>query len=144
MDRLESVHSEIAGKNTRAIWAVRQYGELAASYQTLTGKIERSIEWANHEQNRITDLEKEIERLNRHLKQQEQSAVGDVERVQQYRRLRAQANLTVERQKQRWISSAPGSSVTGEYEDILQSLVETTRTLKESVDQLRTDSQSVL
>ncbi len=60
MERLESVRSAIASKNTRAIWAVRQYGELAASYQTLTGKIERSKDWAMHEQKRITDLEREI------------------------------------------------------------------------------------
>lgn len=139
MGRLELIRSEITGKNTRAIWAVRQFGELAASYQTLAGKVQRSKEWALHEQKRITDIEGEIERNNKKLQQLEQLVSDDPGAVEQVRLQRAQAKLSIEKQKQRWSLSAPMTPEVGEYEEILQSLIETARILRAAVDDLRTE-----
>ncbi|MGW8249724.1 MAG: hypothetical protein ACWGO1_03710, partial [Anaerolineales bacterium] len=130
LSRLESERSALVQKPARAIWAVREYGELAASYQTLAGKLERSSEWALHEQKRISDLEGQIDRLNHQWQRQEQLDAADPQAVDQIRRVRAQAMLSLESQKQRWMLPSPDVQDAASYEEILQNLVEIVRLLR--------------
>ena len=134
-DELETRWVSLKSKPTRAIWVVRQYGELAAGYQEVFGKVTRARQWAAQEQKRIMDLESEIDRLNNYWRRQEQLINQDPIAVEQVRRMRLHSSEEVSRIKQSWIS---GSSDINTYDDVLQALLENARSLRSAVVTMKT------
>ncbi len=133
IDELEKEWKTLKSQPTRAIWAVRKYGELAAGYQEVIGQIARAKQWASQEQKRILDIEAEIERLNNEWKRQEQVFGRDPVAVEQIRRLRMQSSQAVARIKQGWISGSTEDSNLGSYDAVLRSLMEIARALRSAV-----------
>lgn len=133
IEELERQWKSLKSKPTRAIWAVRMYGELAAGYQEIIGKVARAREWAAQEQKRIRDIETEIERLNNHWKREEQMFGRDPIAVEQIRRLRVQSLQAVTQLKQDWLSATSSDVNRMSYDDVLGSLMEITRSLRNAV-----------
>lgn len=133
IEELEQQWKSLKSEPTRAIWAVRKYGELTAGYQEIIGQVARAREWAIQEQKRIRDIESEIERLNSDWKRQEQNFGRDLIAVEQIRRLRGQSSAALARIKQDWLSGTSGDSNTPPYEDVLRSMMEIARSLRKAV-----------
>jgi hypothetical protein len=125
-EKLESKWRSLKNQNMRAIWAVRQYGESAASYQVLAGKLEGSYQLANQEQEKVLGLEKEIERLLRLWQQKGRSYARDPSVLEQIRDLRARANLAMDHLKQKWGANSPEDTGSVSYQEIVQGLTEIT------------------
>ena len=140
LDEIELKWKSLKNHKTRAIWAVRQYGEVAASYQVLAEKIERTTEYAVQEQTRILDLESEIENLLGMWQRIEQSHLDNQSVVEQVRRLRAEVALRMEQVRQSWEKDVSTISDSQSYNDILQHLIDITRELKSAVIRQQTDS----
>jgi hypothetical protein len=133
IEQMEVQWKAMKSQQVRAIWAVRRYGELAASYQAQASKIEQAIQWVSQEQKRVIDVEVEIERLLRYLQRQELSASSDPQKVEKYNQIRSKAALSLEDVKERWTS---GSGVTKEgldCDDIVQELLDVLNRLRTTV-----------
>lgn len=133
MEELEKQWKSLKSKPTRAIWAVRMYGELAAGYQEIIGKVARAREWASQEQKRIRDIETEIERLNSDWKRQEQMFGRDPIAAEQIRRLRVQSIQAVTQLKQDWLSASSSGVNLKSYDDVLRLMMEIARSLRNAV-----------
>jgi hypothetical protein len=130
LEKLEGERKALKSAPLRAIWAVRQYGELAARYQVLEGKISSSFQWAVQEQERVLQLEKEIELLLKNWNQRGQRYTRDPHVMEQIRDLRARATLALDHLKQKWISASPGSGGSLTYQELVQNILDISRFLK--------------
>jgi hypothetical protein len=119
---LEVQVKSIKSQPVRAIWAVRRYGELAASYQAQAEKIEQALHWAGQEQQRVIDLEDEIGGLLRTMQRKELSTVSDPQEKEQLNRIRSQVILEVETIRERWSSKDAQNRHDLNYDDVVQEL----------------------
>ncbi len=131
IEQLETQWAAMKTQQVRAIWAVRRYGELAASYQTQASKIEQALQWASQEQKRILDAEAEIERLMRYLQRQELSATNDPRTAEQFNRIRIKAGLALDKIKHEWLT---GSDSNMEFDDVMESLLNILSSLRSSIE----------
>jgi len=129
-DQLESKWRALKNQHIRAIWAVRQYGEMAASYQVIAGKLESSYQLANQEQEKVLSLEKEIERLLRLWQQKGRGFARDPLVLEQIRDLRARANLAMDHLRQKWVASSTVDIGSVSYQEIVQGIMEISGFLK--------------
>lgn len=133
IEQMEVQWKALKSQQVRAIWAVRRYGELAASYQAQASKIEQAVQWASQEQKRVIDVEVEIERLLRYLQRQELSATSDPRKVEKYNQIRSKAALSLEDVKERWTSSSGVTREGLDYDDIVQDLLDILNRLRTTV-----------
>ena len=133
IEQMEVQWKAMKSQQVRAIWAVRRYGELAASYQSQAGKIEQAIQWALQEQKRVIDVEVEIERLLRYLQRQELSASSDPQKVEKYNQIRSKAALSLEDVKERWTSGSGVPKDGLDCDDIVQELLDILNRLRTTV-----------
>lgn len=130
LEKLEQNWKALKNTQVRAIWAVRQYGELAASYQVLVGKLDKSYQWASQEQEKVLQLEEEIDRLLRLWQQRGKSYARDPAVLEQIRDLRARTSLAMEHLKQRWTTGLRGNDEAQEYQELVQDIMEISRFLR--------------
>lgn len=124
IDQLEGKWKALKNQHIRAIWAVRQYGELAASYQVMAGKLENSYQLATQEQEKVLGLEKEIERLLRLWQQKGRGFARDPLVLEQIRDIRARANLAMDHLRQKWVASSTVDTGSVSYQEIVQGIME--------------------
>jgi hypothetical protein len=129
-DLIEGKWRALNNKQMRAIWAVRQYGELAGSYQVLAGKLKGVLQRATQEQDKVLGLEKEIGRLLHLWQQKGQGYTEDPLVLEQIRDLRARANLALDHLKQKWVSPSGRVTELLTYQELIQGIEEITRFLK--------------
>jgi hypothetical protein len=130
LDQLESKWKALKNQHIRAIWAVRQYGELAASYQIMAGKLENSYQLATQEQEKVLGLEKEIEHLLHLWQQKGRGFARDPLVLEQIRDLRARANLAMDHLRQKWVASTTVDTGSVSYQEIVQGIIEISGFLK--------------
>ena len=120
--KLEEKWKALKDEHIRAIWAVRQYGELAASYQVVAGKLDSSYQWASQEQEKVLGLEREIGHLLRQWQQKGQKYSQDPLVFDQLRELRARTTLALDHLKQKWVSNSPGVAEAVTYQELVQEI----------------------